>query len=278
MDFGRVDLDRPEHLELKVVLADPDSEKSSETEPLVAIPNEMDLGMGGDSVVKREPETDEQEFSRSSETHKLTDPSSVTILTENKILFVEEKTDKKYNKIVDIFKKQSIAEAFKEQVREATQWLKKKKNGTDEADSSLRGEISVETMKFAIGCLHATQNPFHSFLNVLRVKEGNKEKLIAELETIETKTPGFISRDTFREYTAEKKEEKTHLNWWHCCDGDPEEREPTGTLIDYFFAIARAQKVKTNPLVALFPLFGLLLLLIHSQASNTFKERFNFNV
>ena len=32
MDFGSVDLERPEHLELKVVLADPDSEKSSEAE------------------------------------------------------------------------------------------------------------------------------------------------------------------------------------------------------------------------------------------------------
>ena len=53
---------------------------------------------------------------------------------------------------------------------------KLKRQGTDETDSGSSADISVETMKFAIRCLHATQNPFHAFMNVLRVKEGNKFK------------------------------------------------------------------------------------------------------
>ena len=287
-----VEREEPETLELKVVSDEPDSKKCIETVPLVTIPRDneiMDLE-GDNSVGTRGQETQEAvigepDFSSSSETEPLVTDPSVTILTENRTFYVgPERTDKKYRKIVDIFKKQSLAEAFKEQLntfkRQATWCFKKKQRGTDEADSANlnAGEISVETMKFAIRCLHATQNPFHAFMNVLRVKEGNKEKLIAELEKIETKRDGFISRDTFREYIAVKKEEKTHLNWWHCCDGDPEDKPPTGTLIDYFSAIARAQKVKTNPLVALFPLFALLLLLIHTQSSDTFKKQLSFDV
>ena len=38
---------------------------------------------------------------------------------------------------------------------------------------------------------------------------------------------------------------------------------PKGTLIDYFFGIANAQKVKMKPSAILFPLFALLLVAIH---------------
>ena len=192
---------------------------------------------------------------------------------------VPEGTDKKYKKIVAILKKQTLSEAFKEYF---------KTQETDEVDACLpiTGEISVETMKFAIKCLHKTQNPVHSFMNTLQVKAGNKEELLKELEAIDSVKrvvredieEEFITRDAFRLYTADHKHEKTDLEWWYCCDGDPEDRDAKGTLIDYFHGIARAQKLTANPISILFPLFGIVLMLIHYKASQEFKEKLEFDV
>ena len=140
-------------------------------------------------------------------------------------------------------------------------------------------------MKFAIKCLHKTQNPVHSFMNTLQVKAGNKEELLRQLEAIETVKrvvregieEEFITRDAFRVYTADHEHEKTDLEWWYCCDGDPEDRDAKGTLIDYFNGIARAQKVTANPISILFPLFGIVLMLIHYKASQEFKENLQFD-
>ena len=118
-------------------------------------------------------------------------------------------------------------------------------------------------------------------MNVLKWKQGNKENLIAELAKIETEeidNESYISLNTFREYTAMNKREQTKLRWWQCCDGDPEERLPKGTLIDYFFAVAQAQKVKTNPLAFLFPLFGVLLIYLQTKSSKALTDLLNFNV
>ena len=81
-----------------------------------------------------------------------------------------------------------------------------------------------------------------------------------ELDSIPRKRPDFLSLDEFSEYTAMKEKEETKMEWWLCCDGD---EPPKGTLIDYFFGIANAQKVKMKPSAILFPLFALLLVAIH---------------
>ena len=282
MDSERLNLgetEEPEMLELEKVRGDDPNFTDSENKPLIAIPK--------DSEVIEEVSDN---------------PDSEPPAT--KILFVDKDMDKEYDKIVDIFKKQSLVEAVKDEVKMSTQRFKTQ--GKDEVDSGPRDKISVETMKFAIKCLHASQNPFHSFMNLLKVKQGNKEKLIAELEKIAAEE-GCISRDSFLEYTAKNKKEKTRLPWWQCCDGDPEEKSPEGTLTDYFFAgiflnkyilyffvlceksaegtltdyffaVAQAQKVTPNPLAFLFPLFGIFLIYIHIQTSDTFKHQLDFRV
>ena len=157
----------------------------------------------------------------------------------DKVYFDRRATKEKFDKIVEILKK----------------------HGTDEPDSGSSAEISVETMKFLIKCLDTTINPFHSFMNVITVKLGNYTDLIKELEGIEQKRPGFISLDEFSEYTATKEKEKLNLRWWYCCDGKGNNEK--GKLIDYFFGIADAEKVRLKPSAILFPLFALLLLIIH---------------
>jgi len=208
---------------------------------------------------------------------------------DQNVCLVPEGTEKKYRKIVAILKKQTLSEAVKEE------WdsIKKKMTGfcrpqeTDEVDACLpiTGEISVETMKFAIKCLHKTQNPVHSFMNTLQVKAGNKEKLLEELDSIpKVKRPvgpyfeEFITKEAFCRYTAERKRDKTNLEWWYCCDGDPEAQSPKGTLIDYFYGIAGAQKVTANPISILFPIFGIALILIHLKTSENFKKDLAFDV
>ena len=159
-----------------------------------------------------------------------------------KVYYDRRETKERFDKIVEIFKKR----------------------GTDEPESGSSAEISVETMKFVIKCLDTTKNPFHSFMNVITVKRGNYNYLIKELEELGKKRPGFISLDEFSEYTATKEKEENKLRWWYCCDGDPGKgNDHKGKLIDYFFGIATAQKVKVKPSAIFFPLFTLLLLLIH---------------
>jgi len=186
-------------------------------------------------------------------------------------------------------KKQSLSKAINEEVvnvkKKTLEFFGQQK--PDEVDSCppISGEISVETMKFAIKCLHKTQNPVHSFMNTLQVKAGNKEELLRQLEAIETVKrvvregieEEFITRDAFRVYTADHEHEKTDLEWWYCCDGDPEDRDAKGTLIDYFHGIARAQKLTANPISILFPIFGIVLMLIHYKASQEFKEKLEFD-
>ena len=210
---------------------------------------------------------------------------------QRNICFVDKtEADRKYRKIVSVLKKQSLSQAINEEVAN----VKKKtleffgQQKPDEVDSCLpiTGEISVETMKFAIKCLHKTQNPVHSFMNTLRVKAGNKEELLKELEAIDSVKrvvregveENFITRDAFRVYTADHEHEKTDLEWWYCCDGDPEDRDAKGTLIDYFYGIARAQKVTANPISILFPIFGIALILIHLKTSEDFKKNLAFDV
>ena len=207
------------------------------------------------------------------------------------ICFVDKsEADKKYRKIVGVLKKQSLSKAINEEVvnvkKKTLEFFGQQK--PDEVDSCppISGEISVETMKFAIKCLHKTQNPVHSFMNTLQVKAGNKEELLRQLEAIETVKrvvregieEEFITRDAFRLYTADHEHEKTDLEWWYCCDGDPEDRDAKGTLIDYFHGIARAQKLTANPISILFPIFGIVLMLIHYKASQEFKEKLEFDV
>ena len=186
--------------------------------------------------------------------------------------------DEVFTKIATIFKKQSFGEAFKEGVnafrKEATRCFRKGNNKG--SLSSREDQISIETMSFAIKSLHATENP----LNLLKVKEGNKKELLAELERIATNDKhGHISRDTFRAYVEKNERQKTRLRWWtgFCCD-DPEEK-PKGKLVDYFFAIARARKVAPTPLAMFFfSLFAVLHILIHTEASDAWKDRLNFDV
>ena len=156
-----------------------------------------------------------------------------------KFYFDKRETEEKYKKIVEIFKVQE--------------------SSADEPDSGPQ-EISMERLKFVIKCLHKTKNPFHSFMNVLTVKMGNYKSLMEELDSIPRKRPDFLSLDEFSEYTAMKEKDETKMEWWHCCDGF---EAPKGTLIDYFFGIANAQKVKMKPSAILFPLFALLLVAIH---------------
>ena len=210
-----------------------------------------------------------------------------------KICYVREETDRKYRKIVGILKKQSLSEAIFEEVgslgeKVAGFFRQRKVEEPDSCPCPITDEISVETMKFAIKCLHNTQNPVHSVMNTLRYKAGNKEKLLDELEKGDLETvkrvvredieEKFITRDAFRVYTADHEHEKTNLEWWYCCDGDPEEQDTKVTLIDYFHGIARAQKVTANPISILFPIFGILLMLIHYKASQEFKEKLEFDV
>ena len=176
--------------------------------------------------------------------------------THRLVYYDKRETDEKFQKIVEIFKK----------------------HGTDETDSGA-DEISVETMKFVIHCLDTTKNPFHSFMNVVTVKLGNYKYLIEELEGIEQRRPGYISLDEFTEYTAMKVKEANKLRWWYCCDGDPGKGDHKGKLIDYFFGIANAQKVRLKPSATLFPLFALLLLLLHIlQPHFDFKPMLQFDM
>ena len=76
----------------------------------------------------------------------------------------------------------------------------------------------------------------------------------------------------------DNKKEQTNLRWWQCCDGGPEEKLPKGTLIDYLFAVAQAQKVKTNPLAFLFPLFGVFLIYLQIESSKALTDLLDFHV
>ena len=116
-------------------------------------------------------------------------------------------------------------------------------------------------------------------MNVLKWKQGNKENLMAELAKIEMEgiaNESYIS--TFGEYMTKNKRKQTNLRWWQCYAGDREERLPKGTLTDYLFAVAQAQKVKTNPLAFLFPLFGVLLIYLQTKSSKALTDLLNFNV
>ena len=213
---------------------------------------------------KIEPEVGNDDSEKDAESTYMVPPRR-----ESTVYILDEDPDKKYKKIVDIFKKQPVRSAV-------IRFFKPK--ATDEVDGGINEEISVETMKFAIQCLHRTENPFHSFMNTIRTMDGNKEKLFEELATIPTENEGFISREAFRMYTAKKERERTHRSWWCWCDGDPEKQDPKGKLIDYFHGIARAQKVTANPISILFPIFGIFLILFHIKASNELKDKLNFNV
>ena len=190
---------------------------------------EVSIEMKKADVEQTEAGQDEVELHNDGETEQVV----------GKVYFDRRATKEKFDKIVEILKK----------------------HGTEESDSGSSAEISVETMKLLIKCLDTTTNPFHSFMNVITVKLGNYTNLIKELEGIEQKRPGFISLDEFSEFTATKEKEKAKLRWWYCCDGKGNDLK--GKLIDYFFGIANAEKVRLKPSAILFPLFSFLLLLLH---------------
>ena len=192
------------------------------------------------SIEMKEREVQENEEGlRQSDFNKNGEMKPLVAEGPTKFYFDKRETEEKYKKIVEIFKVQGSSE--------------------DEPDSGPQ-EISMERLKFVIKCLHKTKNPFHSFMNVLTVKMGNYKSLMEELDRIPRRRPDFLSLDEFSEYTAMKEKEETKMEWWLCCDGD---EPPKGTLIDYFFGIANAQKVKMKPSAILFPLFALLLVAFH---------------
>ena len=69
--------------------------------------------------------------------------------------------------------------------------------------------------------------------------------------------------------------EMVRPKWWHLCDGDPEDKVH---LVDYFDGIARAQKVKANPISILFLVVGLILISFHAEASQETKKLLSFFV
>ena len=213
--------------------------------------------------------------------------SDVTNLSKSKT-FVKESTDEAYTNIASILKTKPFVEYFKDKVnaykRQATHCFKNQQE-TEEANSDPEDEISVAGMESAIKCLHPTQNPFHSSknvitgcLSVLKVKSGNKEKLIAELKKIDNKKTGYISKNSFREYVDKNKDLNRSLPWYYCCDGNPENKAASGTMIDYFFAIAEAKKVRLFPSLVLFLLLALAHILIHFLASQAEKDQLQFDV
>ena len=208
--------------------------------------------------------------------------SDVTNLSDSQTCVVKESTDEAYTNIASILATKPFVEYFKEKVNTYTQCFKNPQD-TEKANSD--PEISVEGMKSAISGLHPTQNPFHSCknvvtgcLSVLKVKSGNKELLIAELEKIDDKKGGFISRNAFRVYVHKNEESNKTLHWHYCCDGNPENKAASGTLMDYFFAIAEAKKVRLFPTLGLFPLLALTHILVCFKATQALKNQLKFSV
>ena len=206
--------------------------------------------------------------------------SDVTNLSKSQTCVIKESTDEAYTNIASILATKPFVEYFKEKVNTYTQCFKNPQD-TEKANSD--PEISVKGMKSAIQGLHPTQNPFHSCknvisgcLSVLKVKSGNKELLIEELEKIDDKKTGYISKNAFRVYVHKNEESNKTLHWHYCCDGNPENKAASGTLMDYFFAIAEAKKVRLFPTHVLFLLLALAHILIYCKAPQA-KDQLRFS-
>ena len=163
--------------------------------------------------------------------------------------------EKRYKKIVQIFKKQPIPVMHGD-----------RGDHVDEGNQEEKPEqISVETMRFVIKCLDTSSSWFHGFMNILPFHESeDRKELLKELEKIDVEKNNVISLEDFINLTA---------------NGKSGEASPSQKmLLKHIQSIADAKKIDLTWKLSIFFVLALVLLLIFAlDEKGEVKEAFVFD-
>ena len=178
------------------------------------------------------------------------------LLSQSKITsVVDPEIEKRYNKIVQIFKKQPKPVMYGD--------------GGDHVDEGNQEErpeqISMETMRFVIKCLDTSSSWFHGFMNIFPFHESeDRKELLKELEKIDVEKNNVISLEDFINLTAIEKSG----------EASPSQK----MLLKHIQSIADAKKIDLTWKLTIFFVLALVLLLIFAlDEKGEVREAFVFD-